>query len=203
LPERSRGAAADPRPGLVLASTSPQRRAILTQLRVPHEVVAPAYVEPRVGDPLDHAAGKARSVEGGGRPVLGVDTVVVCRGEPIGKPDDRDHAAAILQALSGTTHEVVSGLCLRTSEWEELHRETTRVRFRSLAAAELERYLECGEWEGRAGAYAIQGFGASLVEWIEGDYLNVVGLPGALLVSLLAARFPGEYGFGSSGEDPG
>ncbi len=70
------------------------------------------------------------------------------------------------------------------------------MRFRALTDADLARYLESGEWEGRAGAYAIQGLGASLVEWIDGDYLNVVGLPGALLVRLLAARFPGEYGFG-------
>ena len=84
----------------------------------------------------------------------------------------------------------------RTQHWEELHRETTRVTFRDLTPRELAHYLASGEWEGRAGAYAIQGLGASLVERIEGDYLNVVGLPGALLVRLLAERFPGVYGFG-------
>jgi septum formation protein len=102
----------------------------------------------------------------------------------------------MLQALSGTTHEVVSGLCLRTGVWEELHRETTRVTFRALTPRDLGHYLASGEWEGRAGAYAIQGLGGNLVTRIEGDYLNVVGLPGALLVRLLAARFPGAYGFG-------
>ena len=127
--------------------------------------------------------------------MLGVDTVVVCAGEQIGKPDGRAQAAATLALLSGRTHEVVSGLCLRTESWEELHAATTRVSFRRIAPAERERYLESGEWEGRAGAYAIQGFGASLVERIDGDYLNVVGLPGALLVSLLALRFPGLFGF--------
>ena len=75
-------------------------------------------------------------------------------------------------------------------------RETTLVTFRPLTPRELGRYVASGEWEGRAGAYAIQGLGASLVERIEGDYLNVVGLPGALLVRLLAERFPGAYGFG-------
>jgi septum formation protein len=171
---------------LVLASTSPQRRAILTQLAIPFEVVAPAYDEEPGGDPLEHAAGKARSVDGGGRAVLGVDTVVVCRGEVIGKPLDAADARRMLEALSGTTHEVVSGVCLRTADWEELHSATTRVTFRALAADEIDGYLASGEWEGRAGAYAIQGLGARLVERIEGDYLNVVGLPGALLLGLLA-----------------
>jgi nucleoside triphosphate pyrophosphatase len=181
---------------IVLASTSPQRRAILSQLGIPFDVRSPGFEEQPGGDPVDHAAGKARSVDGGGRPVLGVDTVVESRGGELGKPADAADARRMLSILSGTTHEVVSGLCLRTSEWEELHRGTTRVRFRTLTDTDIARYLASGEWEGRAGAYAIQGLGASLVESIDGDYLNVVGLPGALLVQLLAARFPGEYGFG-------
>jgi septum formation protein len=90
----------------------------------------------------------------------------------------------------------VSGLCLRTPAWEELHRATTRVKFRRLTPRDLAHYLASGEWRNRAGAYAIQGFGATLIEGIEGDYLNVVGLPGALLVRLLATRFAGSYGFG-------
>ncbi len=181
---------------IVLASTSPQRRAILAQLGIPFEVRPPAFEEEPGGDPVEHAAGKARSVDGAGSPVLGVDTVVECRGEQLGKPADVADARRMLSILSGHTHEVVSGLCLRTSRWEELHRERTRVSFRALTDADLTRYLERGEWEGRAGGYAIQGLGASLVESIEGDYLNVVGLPGALLVRLLAVRCPGEYGFG-------
>jgi septum formation protein len=180
---------------LVLASTSPQRRAILDQLRIPFVVVAPEYEE--VGDdPVEHAAGKARSVDGGGRPVLGVDTDVFCDGHRLGKAGDAARAAAMLELLSGRTHEVVSGLCLRGAGWEELHRVVTLVEFRRLAVPELERYVAAGEWEGRAGAYAIQGLGASLVERVDGDYLNVVGLPAALLVRLLAARCPGRYGFG-------
>ena len=181
---------------LILASTSPQRRAILEQLRIPFEVVAPWYEETPGGDPVEHAAGKARSVDGGNRPVLGVDTVVACDGAVIGKPTDATDAERMLELLSGKTHEVVSGLCLRTPAWEELHRAVTRVSFRRLTPRDLAHYLGSGEWEGRAGAYAIQGLGGSLVERIEGDYLNVVGLPGALLVELLATRFPGAYGFG-------
>jgi septum formation protein len=178
---------------LVLASTSPQRRAILEQLAIPFEVVEPAFTETPDGDPLEHAAGKARSVDGAGRAVLGVDTIVVCDGRRIGKPRDIYDAARMLATLGGRTHEVVSGLCLRTAEWEELHAETTTVTFRPLSTADVERYLAAGEWDGRAGAYAIQGLGAGLVERIDGDYLNVVGLPGALLIRLLAGHFPGVY----------
>jgi septum formation protein len=172
---------------LVLASTSPQRRAILEQLRIPFEVVAPSYQE-EGDDPVEHAVGKARSVDGKGSLVLGVDTVVVLEGRVLGKPGSADEAAAMLEALSGRAHEVVSGLCLRTDQWEEVGRDVTRVLFRPLSPAEIERYVASEEWKGRAGAYAIQCFGASLVERIEGDYLNVVGLPAALLIRLLAAR---------------
>jgi septum formation protein len=186
---------ASPAPPLLLASTSPQRRAILEQLGLPFDVVAPRYDE--LGDdPLEHAAGKARSVDGGERPVVGVDTVVVCGGETLGKPAHEGEAEEMLELLSGRTHEVVSGLCLRTQAWEELRTETTLVTFRALAARDLAWYLAAGDWEGRAGGYAIQGRGAALVERVEGDYLNVVGLPAATLVALLAERFPGLYGFG-------
>jgi septum formation protein len=181
---------------IVLASTSPQRRLILEQLRVAFDVIAPAYEETPGGDPVEHAAGKARSVDGGDRPVLGVDTVVACAGEVLGKPRDATDAERMLELLSGRTHEVVSGLCLRTPAWEELHSAKTSVTFRELTPRDLAHYLASGEWAGRAGAYAIQGLGANLVERIEGDYLNVVGLPGALLVRLLATRFAGTYGFG-------
>jgi septum formation protein len=184
-----------PAPPLILASTSPQRRAILEQLGIPFKVVPPAYEE-RGTDPVEHAAGKARSVETSDQPVLGVDTTVVCEGLVYGKPGSAAEAEEMLDALGGRTHEVVSGLCLRTGAWEELHREVTRVTFRPLTPRDLATYVSSGEWENRAGGYAIQGLGGALVERIEGDYLNVVGLPGALLVRLLAQRFAGVYGFG-------
>ena len=180
---------------LILASTSPQRRAILEQLRIPFDVVPPDYVESG-DDPVEHAAGKARSVDGGDRPVLGVDTIVRLEGVVLGKPHGVTEAEAMLEQLGGRTHEVVSGLCLRTPAWEELGRELTRVTFRQLTPRDLASYISAGEWEGRAGAYAVQGVGASLVERIDGDYLNVVGLPAAALVRLLAERFSGAYGFG-------
>jgi septum formation protein len=102
----------------------------------------------------------------------------------------------MLERLAGRTHEVVSGLCLRTPAWEELHEASTLVAFRELTPRDLAHYVTSREWEGRAGGYAIQGLGASLVERVEGDFLNVVGLPGSVLVRLLATRFAGVYGFG-------
>jgi len=186
---------ASPAPPILLASTSPQRRAILAQLGLPFDVVAPEYEE--LGDdPLEHAIGKARSVEGGDRPVLGVDTIVRCGGRVLGKPASEGEASEMLDFLAGREHEVVSGLCLRSPAWEETRTETTRVVFRPLTPRDLAWYLAAGEWDGRAGGYAIQGRGAALVERIEGDYLNVVGLPATALVAVLAARFPGLYGFG-------
>ena len=132
----------------------------------------------------------------GERPVLGVDTEVVIEGELLGKPADAAEAEAMLERLSGRTHEVISGLCLVTPAWEEVHHDVTEVTLRTLTARDLAHYVGSREWENRAGGYAIQGLGASLVERIEGDYLNVVGLPAALLVRLLAQRFAGIYGFG-------
>ena len=196
---------APPAPPLLLASTSPQRRAILAQLGIPFDVAEPRYEEAPASadaDPIrvvrEHARGKARSLAGeaGNRPVLGVDTAVVLDGQIYGKPADAGDAERMLEALGGRTHVVLSGLCLVTPGWEELAHDETRVRFRTLTPRDLASYVAIGEWQGRAGAYAIQGVGAALVERIEGDYLNVVGLPAALLVRLLVERFAGVYGFG-------
>jgi nucleoside triphosphate pyrophosphatase len=195
---------APPAAPLLLASTSPQRKAILEQLYIPFDVVAPRYDEetPEVADAVevvrDHALQKARSVaeDADERPVLAVDTAVVLQGLIFGKPADAAEAEQMLEELSGKTHVVVSGLCLLTPGWEVVDHEATRVTFRELTPRDLAVYLGTKEWKGRAGAYAIQGRGATLVRGIEGDYLNVVGLPAALLVRLLAERFAGVYGFG-------
>jgi septum formation protein len=189
---------------ILLASTSPQRRVILDQLGIVFDAVAPDYVEhdPPDADAVElvreHALGKARSVaeQAGNRPVLAVDTAVSLGGRIYGKPASAEEAERMLEELAGETHVVVSGLCLLTPGWELVEHESTRVTFRELTARELARHMTHGEWEGRAGGYAIQGRGAALVERIEGDYLNVVGLPAALLVRILAERFPGAYGFG-------
>jgi septum formation protein len=181
---------------LTLASTSPQRKAILEQLRIPFEAVAPSYVEddPPDADPVQlvrgHAEGKARSVHVDGLLTLGVDTTVVLDGRVYAKAAGSDDARRMLSELSDRTHAVVSGVCLLGGEVDVVEHVTTYVTFRSLGREAVDAYLESGEWEGRAGAYAIQGLGGHLVERIDGDYLNVVGLPGALLVSLLERHAP-------------
>jgi septum formation protein len=181
---------------LVLASTSPQRRAILEQLAIPFEAVAPRYIEhdPPDADPValvrDHALGKARSVHEAGRTTLGVDTTVHLGERIYAKPRDEDDARAMLRELAGRTHAVLSGLCLVTPTGEALAHAETLVTFRRLGDAAVDRYAASGEWEGRAGGYAIQGLGGRLVERIEGDYLNVVGLPGALLLDVLEREAP-------------
>ena len=111
-------------------------------------------------------------------------------GRVYGKPGDEGDATRILHDLSGQTHMVVSGLCLLGPDIDVTTHEVTAVTFRPLTAQLLTLYLESREWEGRAGGYAIQGLGGRLVERIDGDYLNVVGLPGALLVSLLELHAP-------------
>jgi len=176
---------------LVLASTSAQRRAILEQLAIPFDVVSPEYVEddPPDAEPTElvrqHAEGKARSVHADGRVTLGVDTTVVLDRRVYGKASDAEGASHMLGELSGRTHTVVSGLCLLGAGKDVVAHELTDVTFRHLSAETVASYVASGEWEGRAGAYAIQGLGGRLVQRIDGDYLNVVGLPGALLVSIL------------------
>ena len=193
-----------PAPPILLASTSPQRRAILEQLHIAFDVVAPRYQEhdPPDADPVrlvrDHALRKALSVleEADGRPVLGVDTTVALDGRVYAKAAEAGDAESMLEALSGRTHAVISGIALVTPAWEHLEDATTLVTFRKLNPRDLASYVASDEWEGRAGAYAIQGRGAGLVERVEGDYLNVVGLPAATLIRLLSEHFPGLYGVG-------
>jgi len=184
----SRGTA----PPLLLASRSPQRRAILTQLGVPFEVCPADVEELSDGDPqavaVENARRKAVALAAR-RPdatVLGVDTIVVL-GEGIhGKPADAAAARATLAALAGRDHVVVSGICaVRPGAPPATAAARTRVRFRDVDDATLDWYVATGEWRERAGGYAIQGRGAALVAGIEGDYLNVVGLPVAALLELL------------------
>ena len=176
---------------LVLASRSPQRRAILELLGVPFVVCPSDVVERTTGDPrevaLENALHKARAVAEPGRRVLGVDTIVVLAGTIYGKPPDARAARVTLRALSGATHTVVSGLVLLGDGPDPRSAvAATGVRFRRLDEATIDWYLACGEWRDRAGGYAIQGRGAALVEAIDGDYTNVVGLPVAALVDAMA-----------------
>ncbi len=128
---------------------------------------------------LENARRKAAAVPGD--PVLGVDTAVVLDGRAHGKPADRAEAEEVLGRLSGRDHEVLSAIAL---SGDRTAVTATRVWFRGLDQALLSWYLDTGEWRDRAGGYAIQGRGAALVERIEGDYLNVVGLPVATLLDL-------------------
>jgi nucleoside triphosphate pyrophosphatase len=175
---------------LVLASRSPQRRAILRQLGVPFVERPTDVVEQEAGDPesvaAENALRKARAacpVEG--EVVLGVDTLVATEDQLWGKPPDAAAAAETLRALSGRTHHVVSGLALLGAGGERTEvTASTRVTFRALDDALVDWYAESDEWRGRAGGYAIQGRGAALVRRIDGDYLNVVGLPIATLIDV-------------------
>jgi septum formation protein len=171
---------------LILASRSPQRRAILEQLGIQFTVAVPEVEEQDRGDPrtmvVENALRKARAVEG--PLVLGVDTEVVLDGRPFGKPVGAEEAETFLRRLSGRTHEVWSGIALRNRGEERTGTACTRVRFRRLEQREIAWYLATGEWRERAGGYAIQGRGAALVEEIAGDYWNVVGLPVAELLRL-------------------
>ena len=181
---------------LVLASRSPQRRAILTQLGLPFRVAEPAYEERPLPLPPEqlvqtYSQGKARSVAvgHGDGPVLGVDTEVAVDGRVYGKPADEEAARTMLAELAGREHLVISGLTLLHADGgEQTGLAVTSVRFRALGADEIDEYVAAREWQGRAGGYAIQGRGAALVERIEGDYSNVVGLPVALLVQFLRDR---------------
>jgi septum formation protein len=175
---------------LVLASRSPQRRAILRQLGVAF-VERPVEVqELQAGEPeavaRDNAVHKALAAGAAeDEVVLGADTIVVIGGEIWGKPAGAGAAAEVLRRLSGRTHAVVGGVALARADGEvRAATATTTVSFRPLDDALVDWYVASGEWRGRAGAYAIQGRGAALVQRIDGDYLNVVGLPVATLLDL-------------------
>jgi septum formation protein len=183
-------AAGGPSPRLVLASRSPQRRAILESLGVAFEVRVTDVVEEDEGVPAavagENALRKALAADGGpGELVLGVDTLVATGREIWSKPPAEEAARDTLRQLSGRTHDVVSGVALRREDGTvQATTAVTRVTFRALDDATIDWYLATGEWRERAGGYAIQGRGALLVTRIEGDYLNVVGLPVAALVEL-------------------
>lgn len=170
---------------LILASGSPRRRELLEQIGAAYEVKVGTYAEdvPKNDDPekfvIRQAAGKAASIaeKYTGRWVLGADTVVVSDGKILGKPRSDEEAMSMLHRLSGKTHAVYTGIALQKDDGVWTHAEMTLVTFRDLTEDEIEAYVETGEPSDKAGAYGIQGRGAILVEKIEGDYANVVGLP--------------------------
>jgi septum formation protein len=181
---------------LVLASASARRAELLTAAGFSFDV-APADVdETPLADERpdqyalrvarDKAVAVSRELEGGAHaPVLAADTVVVAGGRILGKPADAAEASGMLKTLSGDVHVVLTAVVLRTSGREVFEVVTTRVRFVPLTDAEIGWYVATGEPEGKAGAYAIQGHGARFVDWIEGSWSNVVGLPVATVYQML------------------
>ncbi len=135
---------------------------------------------------LENALRKARAVRRPGRPeiIIGCDTIVVAGGRLYGKPADEREAAATIRALAGRTQQVISGLAVLVGEEERTALASTAVTFRSIDEETLERYVAMGEWRERSGGYAIQGAGSQLVEAIEGEVENVVGLPLQVLLRL-------------------
>ena len=172
-------------PVVCLASVSPRRRELLTQIGVPHKVVG-AHVDETVfpGEvPREYVTRMARDKAiavhrmGEALPVLAADTTVVLDEAIFGKPADRENALAMLDSLSGRTHDVLTAVALAVAGNVTLSVSTSAVRFRPLTLAECEAYWETGEPRDKAGGYAIQGLGAVFVEWLSGSYSGVMGLP--------------------------
>ena len=198
---------------LILASSSPRRAAILSQMGLSHTAVSPDVdesVDPALSPPeLATRLAERKALKGlemvsadrhrsilKPRPqhgvfVLAADTVVALGSRIMGKPSDRNEAAEFLKALSGRTHEVHTGVAIVSPKGHPgptAACSTTAVEFADLADREVEWYLESGEWRGVAGGYRIQERGACLVASIRGSYSGVVGLPIRLVYSMLAAN---------------
>jgi septum formation protein len=179
---------------LILASSSPRRADLLRAAGIPFNIV-PVDVDEsvlRLEPPGDHVRRLSRDkadaafVTHADAVVLAADTIVLVGGEILGKPRDAAQAVDYLARLAGRAHQVVGGIALaQDGDVIADAVEVTEVIFRALTAVEVESYVALGEWEGRAGGYAIQGAGAALVRSITGDYLNVVGLPLARLLDVL------------------
>jgi len=179
---------------ILLASGSPQRSAILTQLGIPFRVVVPDVDEVGMGDPsviaVANAKAKAAAVADQATSdelVVACDTVVDVDGIPFGKPETAEDAYTMLALLRGRSHDVVGGLVITHPQTGDTFERAvrTKVRFRNFPEPLLERYVAGEEWRGRAGGYAIQGTGAAMVSGIGGCYQNVVGLPVAMLLLTL------------------
>lgn len=187
---------------LFLASASPRRRELLTQVGYQFEV-RPAHIpeDPREGeDPIAYVTRLARekaeavfrevtaaSPKPGKNGVLGADTTVTLDNAILGKPEDAADAARILRLLSGRTHRVITGVALVTADRTEVAAEATAVRFLTLSEQEIADYIASGEPMDKAGAYGIQGHAARWIPRIEGCYFNVMGLPLALVCSIIDA----------------
>ena len=180
---------------LILASASPRRRDLLTQIGVSHQV-RPAHIDesllpgelPQIYvQRLALAKARALHMEYPQALILAADTTVVLEGKVLNKPGDRAAAEAMLRALAGRVHLVHTGVALVAGSGEQVHLETTAVTLSPIPEPELQAYLDTGDSLDKAGGYGIQGYAARWVERIEGDYFNVVGLPLAATAKLLRA----------------
>ena len=181
---------------IILASGSPRRKELLGNMGITDfRIIKPDFEEEGVQAPSPAAlvealsAGKAAAVSASlsnsDALVIAADTVVALDNVVLGKPTDREHAIAMLTSLSGKRHQVYTGVTVRQGDHSVTHHEVTAVTFRSLSPEEIEHYISTGEPMDKAGSYGIQGFGSLLVEGIEGDYFNVMGLPVCLLGQIL------------------
>jgi septum formation protein len=184
---------------LVLASSSPRRRQLLEMLGIPIQVVPPNIPEVRlaVETPVDYVERLAREKASAvpGALVLGADTTVVIRDQVLEKPEDAADALGMLRKLHGRTHQVVTAVALIADGTLHQATDITNVTFRRLDDAMLQAYVATGEPMDKAGAYGIQGYGAALVERIDGDFFSVMGLPLRLVLNLLEeAGHPYRFG---------
>lgn len=181
---------------IILASQSPRRRELLGQMGLTDFIIRPAQGEEQVDPALSPAQlvealsrQKGLEVASGAQPedvIIAADTVVAIDGQVLGKPHSRQQAVEMLTHLSGRTHTVYTGVTLCRGKDILTQHEATTVRFRTLTDAEIDAYVSSGEPMDKAGSYGIQGLGGLLVEGIEGDYFNVVGLPICRLGRMLA-----------------
>jgi len=187
------------RPRVILASQSPRRRDLLSLIRVPHDV-RPADIDETFfpGEkPREHAIrlarGKAEAIIAPDAVVIGSDTIVVVDGDVLGKPRNAADATAMLRRLSGRSHDVITAVAIAWRGRTESDAEEVGVTFHPLSDAQIAQYIATGEPMDKAGAYGIQGYGATIVRSVDGDYFAVMGLPLQLLVRLLnrvGLRYP-------------
>lgn len=170
---------------LILASASPSRKMLLEQAGLDFEVVVSGvdetvpsdYTPAQTVEALAQRKGRAVQALRPEAPIIAADSVVSIDGLILGKPKDDEAAKATLRRLSGRTHELITGVCLLINGQMDLFHQVTRVTFYPLTEEEIAEYVALGESRGRAGAYGIEGIGVVLVQSIQGDYPNIVGLP--------------------------
>src|SRR5699024_6144561 len=183
---------------LILASSSPRRQALLKQVNIPFTVRKTDVDESQIttNDPVEKVKqlsmlkGKATSLLDDREVILSADTVVSFDHQILEKPKDKQDAHRMLSLLSGSVHEVFTGVTIRSAEKEITFAQETEVEFWSLTESEIEEYISSGEPFDKAGAYGIQGLGAMLVKKINGDYFNVLGLPISGVCRELKGFFP-------------